>query len=401
MRKIVRYSLRLCRHGRLLYAALPMERAPRPPSSTLLVLDHLHGGGANAYSQQRMEQWTGTVALWRYVPGFGRYLITVREKGAETSYRCQRLASLEHWLERQDIRRVLVNNLAGWPDLDALFALLAKVRAGRLEMVLHDYLPVCPSYQLLNRDMAYCRIPSDPGLCARCLAQNPNALDAGGRDIASWRGLWRGLLLAAGKLTAPDPSVAALYSTAFPELAGAITVEPHAPLIPGWQPIQPPAIPLHIGVVGTITYSKGACLVRDIVRLLPSLNRECRLSVIGEIEAGIRTPGFFVTGRYRHEELPGLLEELGINVCLVPTIVPETFCYVALEIIQLGLPLVCLDIGAQGEKARQYAKGFPAPTPDAPGCLQAITRAYAACVLGPEKADASVARENAVPSCPA
>jgi hypothetical protein len=52
-------------------------------------------------------------------------------------------------------------------------------------------------------------------------------------------------------------------------------------------------------------------------------------------------------------------------------------CYVAQEIIQLGLPLVCLDMGAQGEKARQYAKGFPATTPDAFGCLRAIARACA------------------------
>jgi hypothetical protein len=381
LRKIAAYGRKCRRQAKLLQAALPVDRMPELPPPVLLALDHFSGGGAGAYCRQRLERWPGTALLWQYAPAFDRYLFTVRERGGrESLYRCRGLAPLERWPARREIRSVLVNNLAGWPEPDGLFSFLARFGAGRLEVFLHDFLPVCPSYQLLNHDMAFCRIPADPAICAECLPRNRNASGGKSKDITAWRGSWRRFLSAAGALNAADPSVADLYARVFPELARTIVIKPHQPLAPGWQPLHPPKRPLHIGAVGTLTFSKGAGLVRDLVRLLPSLDRDCRLTVVGEIEADISAPGFAVTGPYRHEDLPALLEELGINVCLVPSIVPETFCYAAQEIIQLGLPLVCLDLGAQGAKARKYARGFPAPTPDAPGCLRAIARAWARCL---------------------
>jgi hypothetical protein len=131
-----------------------------------------------------------------------------------------------------------------------------------------------------------------------------------------------------------------------------------------------------LGIIGNITRHKGAGLVEDLTRLITARHIDLRVVVIGALESGLRSPPLLVTGPYEHDRLPDLLLRHKVTVCLVPSPLPETFCYVSQEIEMLGLPLVCLDRGAQGTRARRYAKGYAAPSPDAGGCLGAVLQAH-------------------------
>jgi glycosyltransferase involved in cell wall biosynthesis len=56
--------------------------------------------------------------------------------------------------------------------------------------------------------------------------------------------------------------------------------------------------------------------------------------------------------------LPIIVEKIGANIFLMPSICPETFSYVTQELIDMEVPLVCFDIGAQAEKIKNYHKGL-------------------------------------------
>jgi glycosyltransferase involved in cell wall biosynthesis len=44
-----------------------------------------------------------------------------------------------------------------------------------------------------------------------------------------------------------------------------------------------------------------------------------------------------------------------VGLCLLPSIWPETFSYVTQELMSLGVPLVCFDLGAPAECVRHIA----------------------------------------------
>ena len=64
-----------------------------------------------------------------------------------------------------------------------------------------------------------------------------------------------------------------------------------------------------------------------------------------------------VLGRYRREDMPAIVEKYGINVAFFASICPETFSYTVQELMMMGLPVVCFDIGAPSERVRAYEWG--------------------------------------------
>jgi glycosyltransferase involved in cell wall biosynthesis len=113
---------------------------------------------------------------------------------------------------------------------------------------------------------------------------------------------------------------------------------------------------LRIGVVGAINYAKGAHIVEEMARLLRDRGLATKIYVIGTF-TGNTSEEIIVTGPYRREELPDIIEELGVNVFLVPSIVPETFSYVTEELIQMEVPLAVFDLGAPAERVSRYPYG--------------------------------------------
>ena len=62
----------------------------------------------------------------------------------------------------------------------------------------------------------------------------------------------------------------------------------------------------------------------------------------------------------------------------LPSIVPETFSFVAEEVMALGLPLAAFDIGAPAERIRYYTRGAILPYCEGKFLLDRLERAYAA-----------------------
>ena len=99
---------------------------------------------------------------------------------------------------------------------------------------------------------------------------------------------------------------------------------------------------------------------------------DARIVVIGTLEVAV--PGRIVseTGRYQRHEFVDTIERSEANVFLFPSIWPETFSYVVEELMQLGVPLMCFNIGAPAERVRHYKRGRVITFQGMPALLDAL-----------------------------
>lgn len=342
--------------------------AQRPAGAALapdlLVIDHAMGGGANRYRDQRLGEAMAqnrTVALLTYHIADRRYVLELGVGRARVFAAAVDLAEVATLLRPLAPRAVLLNNLASYPDVAGTITLLRELYDDRVtvELPLHDFQAVCPSFNLLDEHRTFCGIPPVER-CRTCIAglELPVATQAAPRDIDAWRAAWSGLLAQARPIVAFSRSSRDLLLRAHPALdVERITVRPHRV---DWLSGGPLSIertgPLHIGVVGEISVAKGAAVVAGLARALARRPGGTRLTVIGTVDRAFAA-GIDQTGRYRTADLPDLVARAGINLGLVPSIWPETFCYVAEELIALGLPVAAFDLGAPAERLRRYPLG--------------------------------------------
>jgi glycosyltransferase involved in cell wall biosynthesis len=61
-----------------------------------------------------------------------------------------------------------------------------------------------------------------------------------------------------------------------------------------------------------------------------------------------------------------------VNVLFFPSIWPETFSYVVGEMMALGLPIVAFDLGAPGERLRDYPHARLCARTDGSAALDAL-----------------------------
>lgn len=353
----------------------------------VLLLDHQYGGGANDYREERLEAFLseGRPCLLLTWDFFGGRL--------KCSFRLpndQRLdvdaADLAELLKQDSLRfgLILVNELVLWSSqvehgrshYNALAHLLdvigelKKRNNARLEFAIHDFYSVCPDYTLLEKGRSYCGVSRDEARCEACLKAGPFNVPADFK-IAEWRKTWQRGFDLADEIRLFSASTRDIMQSVFHIPDARVNLVPHAPLSP-LAPLAPPApsAKTRIGVIGHITYHKGAEIVRQMAKLLRD---DEELIVIGELE-GERPQNVEATGAYSRDDLPRLTRSLGITSVLAPSIWPETFCYVVQETMQLGLPLVVFPLGAQAERVAAYPQGAIAENISAEAALKAIRK---------------------------
>ncbi|HEX5326626.1 MAG TPA: glycosyltransferase, partial [Acetobacteraceae bacterium] len=69
----------------------------------------------------------------------------------------------------------------------------------------------------------------------------------------------------------------------------------------------------------------------------------------------------FITGHFHPDEATALIRAQGAALALLPSIVPETWCYALSDAWQAGLAVAAFDIGAQAERIRRTGRGFLLP----------------------------------------
>lgn len=256
---------------------------------------------------------------------------------------------------------ILINNLYSFRrPMDFLHWLSQEpaIEGIPVSIALHDFFMLCPSLFLIDSDRNYCGLP-DSATCNRCFSRLPIDYPIGTDSIAEWRATWKKALAMVNSIVAFSNSTRDLFIRIYPEYAGKIVVRPHSMARFRHRSIPVDlSKPLHIGVVGTIGWQKGWNIVKQLCEEIDSHRLPFRVTVIGSLVPEFSAVCLNVTGRYERTGLASAIEQSGANIFLFPSIWPETFSYVAHELMACGVPLCCFNLGAPAEAVANYATGL-------------------------------------------
>ncbi len=117
---------------------------------------------------------------------------------------------------------------------------------------------------------------------------------------------------------------------------------------------------LRVGIIGYNAPQKGTALLHG---LLTACVHDPILFVsigdIGKTAAGL--PNLIATGQYERQEVVGIIQAQKLDVMIVASLWPETFCYTVSEAWMAGVPVLTGPIGAQAERVRETGAGMTLP----------------------------------------
>lgn len=116
---------------------------------------------------------------------------------------------------------------------------------------------------------------------------------------------------------------------------------------------------LNIAFIGGINKAKGGEVIKEIVERGP---KEVDWFVFGGIGSDklmeLETSNLIKTGYYKPEQLTDLLKSYEIDLICIMSIWPETYSYTLTEAVLNKIPVIVTDIGAHGERTKEYDYGW-------------------------------------------
>lgn len=346
------------------------QRGPVP-----LYIAHSMGGGAEHWLCTRIaeELAEGRASVVLRVGQGHRWKLELHAPEGKTEGLTNDFSLVQRMLEFLPRRRVIYSCGVGERDAIALPGRLMELAgAGTdgvlkhpVEVLIHDYFPISPSYTLLSSDGTWRGVPVAGAQLETDPAHNYERPGGERVPLTRWQAEWGRLLTAAERVVVFSESSRGILIEAYPKLTQNVVVRPHMlhempPRLAQGKKNEGGVNELVIGVLGNIGFHKGAALLQRLSREL-ARNGLGRLVVLGQVDPDYRlAPPSQVHGSYEMRDLPGLVARYGISHWLMPSIWPETFSFTTHEMLATGLPITSFDLGAQGEAVRRaVAEGAP------------------------------------------
>lgn len=335
----------------------------------ILMVDHDLGGGANKYRQTIVQthlQNHNAILLLTYHVLSLQYVVELQVADTKRRYALDTLETLFQLADTIGFSEIFYNTAVSFekPELiPIVLTNLAKIYGIQLTVAVNDYFMICPSHFLLDDQGKYCDIP-DIKTCQTCLKKNKEGFITlfEEADIVAWRKNWSNILKSANRIICFSNSSKTILQKVYPFLTDDyFDIKPHNVEKPLSYAVIDLTMPLNIGIVGHINIHKGAKIVQELSHIIKNKKLPIKISIIGTMELSYDPNIIYVTGSYKTKDLSRLIEKTKANIFFMPSICPETFSYVTQELILLNVPLISFDIGAQGERIKQYSKGTVIP----------------------------------------
>ena len=348
----------------------------------VLIVSHQRGGGTEQHIQERI------VALRREEKSVFRMSPNLYDgKLARLNHAASNLPNLESWLldsahhrgrfikllKRLRIRELEIHHLADFsvtgPDNFVQLSLEAGLP---YDVVIHDYLSICPRTNLAGPDGLYCGEPDETG-CRRCLKRNGS--EYGNIDIAEWRKRYTNLLTRARTVIAPHEDLQRRLFRYFPDVV--ITVRNHETIDPAppRNRRQAEGEPYRIGTLGAISPIKGLSVLRACARDAAKRGLPLKFVVVGYTSNDRKSEGagIEVTGRYLNNRVLEEIDAAGLDLIFLASTWPEVWAYTLSRAMEAGLPIAAFDIGAIGmrihEERRMNGILFPLELANRPAAI--------------------------------
>lgn len=329
-----------------------------------IVFDHSLGGGATQALEEKLNNdvnFRKKTIVIRYIDSISGYQIVIIQDQVRKTYMVPTYKKIERILNDYNFNRIYVNELFEYDNVYRWLELLKKLKELKkcdLIYMLHDYYCICPISNLMLDSREYCALKYE---CKQCLANYSKYNDAYG-NIDEWRKKWGDFLKECTQIIAFSINTRDTIQSVYKEIK--IDIIPHQIYKQLRQVhIDNKGSILNIGILGNLSYIKGLCIVKQMVRYVLEQKKPIKFILIGDISGDEvdNSTAFCKTGRYKREDLPKIVEYYKIDIILVASVIPETFSYTTHEAIMMNLPTACFNLGAQAECVKKYDKGIIIP----------------------------------------
>lgn len=325
--------------------------------------DHNVGGGAGSYLEKRIENsiFNGeSIILIRYDMNRKVYLFNYKYKDYNVSYSFANLDDILDVLNQVQIKDIFINELATYKKIYDTLEKICNFKIKKninMTIFIHDFLSVCPTINLLDAKGCYCNLP-DIKQCEKCLPNNQFNTYLHYESMDKWRSKWGYFLNKCDNVIVFSKNSKILLQNTY-DFINNITVIPHSVdyIVPLERKVKL-TNKLNIGLLGVLSYHKGSEIITQMLEIIEKLNLDINIVLIGSAVDKINHKNFKQTGKYTTDMIPKLVSENDIDLFFISSIWPETFSYTTQEIINMNLPVVSFDLGAQAEKVKKYNKGL-------------------------------------------
>ena len=246
-----------------------------------------------------------------------------------------------------------------WEATRQLMSMIVKT-TDKYYYTLHDYSAFCHRNHLVTTAGVFCGLAS-VAVCRSCLSIDYDEDDCVAPDER--RRTYATFLAGAEAIFAPSDDIAQRVAPLLPKLP--ITVRPHHETLP----IRPmPQLrnrrrnaPLRIAIVGAIGPHKGIDTVSSLaldarVRGLPIEYVVIGYSSMPDASTEV---GVLETGAYdAPEDALDLIDRYDVDLILIPSIWPESYCYTLSIALASGIPPIVFDMGAPADRLRASGQGL-------------------------------------------
>ena len=258
---------------------------------------------------------------------------------------------------------VHVENIHGLP-LELLPAL--EARGLRSTLSIHDFVLFCRRPHLIDASTGdFCQYSRDEARCARCLG---HAGHPGPQSQVEYRLRSESALQLASAVVFPSAFLKRRHRELFPKRRPDQLEMVIAPASTRFLPLSRSArVHARIAFVGGAYSHKGGALISDIMAAILKNAPSARGIVYGNGDGRLlmqlrRDPSLRVRGYYRHGHLSRILARDGISAAILPSIWPEAYALVIDECLAAGVPPIAFDLGAVGDRLRDWGAGIAVPT---------------------------------------
>lgn len=343
-------------------------------NKTTLIVTHLLGGGADLFYRQeanRILSQGNNVATLFYSTIDSLYHVVINSSRRTTPIQYTALDARSALSPLDGIAEIIINEAASYPKpqeiLEELVALKKRAQAN-MTTYIHDYLPLCPSINLLTTDNIYCGLPTCGTDCHSCYQAHWFHRSSFPETIALYRDMWNEVLHASCSIICFSESSRSMLESVYGELERLKVIPHKTKHLPAVSTSGYHHEGVRIGILGNLTLHKGSGIVRG---LLNATDKAFDSEPVSFIHFGINSdniehPLFFSENEYVRDELPELVKQHEVDVFLLPSICPETFSFTCSEIIDMNLPVACFNLGAPAERVNRYEKGLVLDYPNNP-----------------------------------
>lgn len=322
-----------------------------------IIFTHYLEGGSKEFLKQYKQSRKNYIELIEF---YMSYIIFDEVNQVATIIEAKKEV-LNEFLTQMNVKLIFVNQLVTH-SMDTIWDFLIDTSIP-IHFFIHDYYCVCPSFKLINSDFKYCNAEQRIDKCKACL-ENSKVIKYTDNtvpiDIEKWREKFN-TVLNKSTVHAPSNYTKKIINNYYPDVN--ITVLEHKKIFESnclFKEENAKKEVLRIGILGNITKEKGLLELEKIVENCNHQKMPIEFYVIGKLSSQNlkKYKNIYVSGEYNKNYLSKIVEERNLSIFLLLSIWPETFCYVADEIREMGFPIITYNIGAHAERIKDKDAGW-------------------------------------------